>query len=115
MLGKTKFLSLLDTLTGEELTEEKETLIESLKNDFTEKEEILSKYGTIEDEEEYVFTENEPTNVDESYDELKKQYDDLTKKYRERFFYGDPEEKEKEIEEDPEEEEEISLDDLIYM
>lgn len=81
------------------LTPDMEKDIQRLKDDFDEREGILKKYGEDyeSDLEEYVFKEK--AGVDSSsVDEYKAKYEDMKKRYVDRFFNGNAGEAEKAIE-----------------
>lgn len=90
--------------------------LESLKNDFEEKESVLRKYGNEYDEDidEYTFTEK---TVLDSTEDYKAKYEDIKKKYLDRFFGGETKEVErveKNVEEDVKKDgEEKSFDELF--
>ena len=120
MLTKKSFLSLLDSLAPEELTEEVEELLTKVKNDFDERDGYLRTFGTVVDDDEiesFEYTPNEVPEVNtEEIDSLRAENESLKndlaeskQKYRDRFFYGSPDEPE----EDPEEDEVITIDDLL--
>ena len=120
MLTKKSFLSLLDSLAPEELTEEVEELLTKVKNDFDERDGYLRTFGTVVDDDEiesFEYTPNEVPEVNtEEIDSLRAENESLKndlaeskQKYRDRFFYGSPDESE----DDPEEDEVITIDDLL--
>lgn len=71
------------------MTEDMETHIQRIQNDFDEREGILKKYGEIydgEDKDEYDFTEN--TSINEPVEDYKSKYEEMQQKYLDRFFGG---------------------------
>lgn len=81
------------------LTEDMESLVTKLKDDFDEREGILKKYGEVydgEDKEEYDYAEKAP---DEDKENWKGKYEDMRSKYLDRFFGGEKEEVNETLEE----------------
>lgn len=81
------------------LTPDMEKDIQRLKDDFDEREGILKKYGEDYDGELEEYDFKEKTGVDSSnIDEYKAKYEDMKKRYIDRFFNGNVGEAEKAIE-----------------
>lgn len=82
------------------LSEDMESALEKLRDDFDEREGILKKYGEVKDGEdidEYEFEAIEQAEHTDTTDEdFKTKYEELRQKYRDRFWNGE----EKEVEED---------------
>ena len=89
MLTKTGFTNILNNMFDEiELNDTQEQLLGRLIDDFDDKNAVLRKYGTVNDDEgveEYDYIDNSETDTDK-YDALAKRYSDLQRKYKERFF-----------------------------
>lgn len=72
------------------LTDDMETDIKRLQDDFDEREGLLKRYGETydgEDLDEYEFKENLPTQIDED-ENYKEKYESMKQKYLDRFFGG---------------------------
>lgn len=92
MLTRAGAIKILDKIwESGGLTDDMEELVKRLKDDFDEREGMLSRFGEVydgEDEDEYDYKLNE-------VEDYKTKYEDLKKKYKDRFFG-----KAKEIEEE---------------
>lgn len=103
------------------LTEDMESALEKLRDDFDEREGILKKYGEVKDGEdidEYEFEVIEQAeHSDTTNEDFKTKYEELRQKYRDRFWNGEQKEVVEdttEIEEtETEETEEIKIEDLF--
>lgn len=86
--GFTKLLTGL--MSGIELTEEIENMIAQLQNDFSERNEIIEKYGNEYDSEldEYEFSEKEIEQP--QVDDYKEKYLELKERYINRFMGKEP-------------------------
>lgn len=96
MLTRAGAMKILDEIwESGGLTNDMEGLIMRLRDDFDEREGVLKKYGETydgDDKDDYDFVENE-------IEDYKSKYEDLKKKYKERFF-GKVEEIKKEQDDD---------------
>ena len=101
------------------LTEDMESSLEKLRDDFDEREGILKKYGNVQDGEdidEYEFEAIEQAeHTDTTEEDFKAKYEELRQKYRDRFWNGESKEVEEETTEveETEEIEDIKIDDLF--
>lgn len=104
-----------------ELSDEMEKDIEAIRTDFSDKNNYLKKYGQVyegDDKDEYDYTENESQVKPTEEPKYEQMYKDMKQKYIDRFFGGNPEEKEQEIIEDTKDdiesdEEEKTIDELF--
>lgn len=88
------FYNALDTLMNSvELTEETESIFDSLKNDFDERESFLRQAGNIPDDslnERFDYTPNQLDEIQNAYDTAIRERDFAKRQYRERFWNTTP-------------------------
>lgn len=101
------------------MTEDMENDIQRIQDDFDEREGMLKNYGEVydgEDKDEYDFVGRETTQLEETED-YKGKYEELHKKYLDRFFGGTSTEveevKEEQTEDVKRDETEQTYDDLF--
>lgn len=91
MLTKTGYNKILQRiLETSGLNDELESDLQSLMSDFDEREGFLGQYGTVQDGEDIDVYDYVGNSYDTPTDAYKGQYEELKKKYIERFFGGAP-------------------------